>query len=312
MAKATSLPSKQTKKSEVVYVPLKSIVPDPAQPCKFFDAEQIAELMKSINEHGLMTPLTVEKLADGKYMLVDGERRFRSLTELKYDSVPVIPMETMSLEERRIKQFHIQQQHKSWTPMEMANAMRDLAEAMGVSIPAMGQILGISSRTVGHYVAFANLLEKDCYMKSEIPISMADGISAAKAAARHGLKKIEEKFEVEDERQLEKVIIQKIKDKEITNSQGIQNIVDSFRMEPKSIKKFIKGSQSISDMFRDTKAKGHVMMRRIGIESSYFIINAQKALEDAEVLKLLSADPRYRNKVIKAADIMNRLAKAIS
>lgn len=304
--------AKSIKKAEVVYVPLKSIVADPVQPRKYFDAEQIKELMKSIETHGLMTPLSVEKMSDGKYMLVDGERRFRSLTELKFDSVPVIVMDSMSPEERLIKQFHIQEQHKGWTPTEKAHAMKDLAEAMGLPLPEVGRQLGIPPRTISHYIAFAGLLEKKDFMKSEIPISMADGISAAKAAARHASKKLEEKFEVEDERQLEKVIIQKIKDGEVTHKGGAQQIVDSFRKDPKSVKLFLKGKQSIDDLYKNTNAKDYVLAKRLGIEAGYFIAGAEKALGSDSVLKLLKEDTRHVNKIKKAADVFARLVKAIA
>lgn len=304
--------AKSTKKAEVTYVLLKNIVPDPLQPRKFFDAQQIAELMKSIEAHGLMTPLSVEHMKDGTYMLVDGERRFRSLTELKYDSVPVIVMDAMSPQERLIKQFHIQEQHKGWTPTEKAHAMKDLAEAMGIPLPDMGRMLGIPHRTLSHYISFAGLLEKKDFMKNEIPISMADGISASKAAARHASKKLDEKFEVEDERQLEKVIIQKIKDKEISNTEGMLHIVHSFRRNPKVVRKFMKGDLSIESMYKNTDAKSYSIVSRVGIEAGFIASQAPRILESKDMIKLIKEDNRYANKIKRAAGLLADLIKAIA
>lgn len=69
-------------KNEILQIPLKNIVPDAEQPRKNFDPERMADLIGSIKKHGIISPLQVQDIGNGTYLLEDGERRFRAATEL--------------------------------------------------------------------------------------------------------------------------------------------------------------------------------------------------------------------------------------
>ena len=68
-------------------VAISDIEANPFQPRKEFDNEALEELAQSIREQGVITPITVRRMPDGKYQLIAGERRLRAsqmagLTEL--------------------------------------------------------------------------------------------------------------------------------------------------------------------------------------------------------------------------------------
>ena len=70
----------------VVFLPARSIQPNPSQPRKIFQPEALDELAKSIQKHGILQPLSVRRVGTG-YELIAGERRLRAgimagLTEL--------------------------------------------------------------------------------------------------------------------------------------------------------------------------------------------------------------------------------------
>ena len=70
----------------VVFLPARSIQPNPSQPRKIFQPEALDELAKSIQKHGILQPLSVRRAGTG-YELIAGERRLRAgimagLTEL--------------------------------------------------------------------------------------------------------------------------------------------------------------------------------------------------------------------------------------
>mgnify|MGYP006429669873 CR=1 FL=1 len=73
-------------------LPLSAIVTTQSQPRQYFDAEKLDQLTASIKKHGILEPLLVRPLVDGKgqYELVAGERRFRAAQALNLDTVPVI------------------------------------------------------------------------------------------------------------------------------------------------------------------------------------------------------------------------------
>ena len=61
----------------VVFLPARSIKPNPAQPRHIFRAEALEELAESIRQHGILQPLTVRRMGAG-YELIAGERRLRA------------------------------------------------------------------------------------------------------------------------------------------------------------------------------------------------------------------------------------------
>ena len=64
----------------VLYLPLGSIRPNPAQPRRVFDPAGLQELADSIREYGILQPLTVRRRENG-YELIAGERRLRAEVE---------------------------------------------------------------------------------------------------------------------------------------------------------------------------------------------------------------------------------------
>ena len=55
-----------------------SVIPNPDQPRKRFNPEALAELAASIKVNGLIQPITVRALPNGRHMIVAGERRWRA------------------------------------------------------------------------------------------------------------------------------------------------------------------------------------------------------------------------------------------
>ena len=74
-------------------IELKLINPNPNQPRKHFDDHALDELIDSISEKGLITPITVRKIKKG-YELIAGERRWRALKHLKKKTVPAYVLNT--------------------------------------------------------------------------------------------------------------------------------------------------------------------------------------------------------------------------
>lgn len=72
----------------IVEIDIESIETNPYQPRSRFDEETLAELAKSIEKHGIIQPLTVRKMEEGKYQIISGERRFRASKLAGLESVP--------------------------------------------------------------------------------------------------------------------------------------------------------------------------------------------------------------------------------
>ncbi len=75
----------------VVFVPARSIRPNPAQPRRTFDELAMLELTDSIRTHGVLQPLSIRRVGGG-YELIAGERRLRAAMAAGLSEVPCIIM----------------------------------------------------------------------------------------------------------------------------------------------------------------------------------------------------------------------------
>ena len=75
--------------TQVLFLPVEGIAPNPCQPRRAFDPQPLAELADSIRRHGILQPLTVRQTAEG-WELVAGERRLRAAKLAGLEAVPCI------------------------------------------------------------------------------------------------------------------------------------------------------------------------------------------------------------------------------
>ena len=80
-------------KSAYQLLPIYKVEPNPDQPRRDFDEEELQALADSITEHGIIQPLTVRQLSSGYYQIIAGERRWRAARIAGLSEVPVVVME---------------------------------------------------------------------------------------------------------------------------------------------------------------------------------------------------------------------------
>ena len=292
------------KEYKVEMVPLNKIVPDENQPRKLFAVDKMASLIKSIKEHGIQTPVTLEKFQD-KYLIVDGERRFRAATELKLKEVPAVVQEPSTGTERLVKQFHIQEQHESWSPLEKAIAINELSKTLKLPLREVCDLLGTKKGTTEAFIAFANLLAKQEFTRAELSLDWAKSIRNFKTWIRQfKFRELGQNITKEEERDIEKAFINKIKSGVISNRTEMALLRDSISKNPKSLQKFIDDKEmTIHAVFIESDAKALQAKRRIELAmvNMSFSINyisekgQFKLFTEAEKANLES----YKNKLVQ-------------
>ncbi len=136
-------------------VSLDQIVPSPLQPRKEFQPGQLAELMDSIREHGIIQPLIVRRVG-GKLELIAGERRFRASRELGLKEVPVIAREASDkdvLEMALIENL----QREGLNPIEEAQAYARLSKDFSMKQEDIAQRVGKNRATVANAIRLLDL-----------------------------------------------------------------------------------------------------------------------------------------------------------
>ena len=108
-------------------LPISQVESCSSQPRKHFDEASLAELAASIQEHGIIQPLTVRKLASGYYQIIAGERRWRAARLAGLSEVPVIVIEA---DDRKAAELAMIEnlQREDLNPMEEAAGYRSLID----------------------------------------------------------------------------------------------------------------------------------------------------------------------------------------
>ena len=264
---------------------VKDILADEDQPRKFFDASKMKALAESIKRDGIMQPLIVEEMGKGKYLLIDGERRFRAAIQVGLAVVPAIVEPHRDETERKIRQFALQEQHESWTPVEKAIALLGLAAALDTTLIDVCNQVGMGSNERDRYVAFASITNKEAYLRSEIPIAFAKPIrSVVNHARKVTIEVLEEPFTHSEERAMEKKLIEQIKTGIINNNTDFVLLKDSFTKSPKVVRKFIENAKATPEsLFTETKARGAYLLRNATIEAKYITTHLRRFMEVKDV-----------------------------
>jgi len=132
----------------VVFLPVKSIRPNPAQPRQIFQEEALDELAQSIQRHGILQPLSVRRVGNG-YELIAGERRLRAGMQAGLTEVPCILMNMDSRESGTVALVeNLQRQDLDF--IEEARGISLLMESMSLSQEQAARLLGKSQSAVAN------------------------------------------------------------------------------------------------------------------------------------------------------------------
>lgn len=144
---------------EVVQLSVEQIVPNQFQPRSIFNEEKIEELAQTIHTHGMIQPIVVRKGEDEDYELIAGERRWRAVQLLEWETVPVIVREMNDTETASVALIE-NLQREELTVIEEAIAYAKLIDLHSLTQEALAQRLGKSQSTIANKLRLLKLPEK--------------------------------------------------------------------------------------------------------------------------------------------------------
>lgn len=126
---------------DVRRMPVDRIESNPDQPRQHFDEDALADLAASIREHGVLQPVLVRPLTDGRYQIVAGERRWRASAMAGLDEIPVI---IEDLDEEAALEIAIIEnlQREDISPLEEAEMFERMTKEHGYSLRKLATKLG--------------------------------------------------------------------------------------------------------------------------------------------------------------------------
>jgi ParB family chromosome partitioning protein len=144
-----------------------AIQPNPMQPRTNLDAEALAELAASINEHGLIQPLIVSQVGPEQYQIIAGERRWQAARLAGLGTVPVIVKEAtpqQALELALVENI----QREDLNPLEEAAAFQQLVDEFGLTQEQVAGRVGKSRVAVTNTIRLLRL-------PADVKQALADG-----------------------------------------------------------------------------------------------------------------------------------------
>ena len=140
---------------ELKHLPIEEIVPSPYQPRTVFDEDRIDELCQTIKTHGVIQPIVV-RLRGGKFEIIAGERRYRAVKKLGYESIPAIIREFNDSQAASIALIE-NLQREGLTAIEEAMAYTQLMEMHQLTQESLAQRLGKSQSTIANKIRLLQL-----------------------------------------------------------------------------------------------------------------------------------------------------------
>lgn len=137
-------------------VPLSLIDANPAQPRTSIRPEALEQLARSIQESGVVQPILVRPVANGRFQIIAGERRFRAAQKL---GLPTIPAVVRTVADDRVLEFALVEniQREELTPIEEAQALRRLQDELGLTQEALASKVGKDRATVANSIRLLRL-----------------------------------------------------------------------------------------------------------------------------------------------------------
>jgi ParB family chromosome partitioning protein len=137
-------------------IPIDQIEPNPDQPRREFDEQAMQELAASIENMGIIAPITLRQVAPDRYQIIAGERRWRAS---QMAGLTTIPAYIRTVEDENVMELALVEniQREDLNAIEIALAYEHLAESTGMTQEKISERVGKSRTAVTNYMRLLKL-----------------------------------------------------------------------------------------------------------------------------------------------------------
>jgi len=140
---------------ELIQIAVDQIDPNPFQPRRRFNPDEIASLADSLRQHGMLQPVLVRAMGD-RYQLIAGERRLRASIEAQLHEVPA---RILVLDDQRVFELAMVEnlQREDLNAIDKATAFREYLTRYGGTQEELAGRLGVDRSTVSNLIRLLEL-----------------------------------------------------------------------------------------------------------------------------------------------------------
>ena len=153
-----SVPTQENEKDKIVEIDVNLIDPNPFQPRKFFNDDELVELAETIEQHGLIQPIVVRKVGD-RYQIISGERRTRASKLAGFSTIKAQVYE--DLDDKAMSEWALIEniQRVDLNPVEIARSYEKLIENHGYTHEDLAKAVGKSRSAITNTLRLLKLPE---------------------------------------------------------------------------------------------------------------------------------------------------------
>ena len=245
--------------NEIIYLPVKKILPNPYQPRHSFDKKSMDELTQSIKQYGILQPITVRYINKKIYELVNGERR---LTAAKLAGLESIPAIIIYANDREAAAMAITEnlQRKNLNYLEEAESMRILKYGFKYSLKDISHIVNKDERYIEDSLKFLDFSKeiKRLLIKNNISRNAATALLKT------------------DDEDIQKDIIEKISELKLDDNTVMRLVGNAVRIKKLNNSKdkdYVNLYSKFKDirLFTNTLRQALSYVKAAGLETSYII-----------------------------------------
>ena len=161
-------------KSPYQLLPIHKVEPNPNQPRRDFDPEELQSLADSIATHGVVQPLTVRELDSGYYQIIAGERRWRAARLAELREIPAV---IIKADDKKVMELALIEnlQRQDLNPVEEALGYRTLMDDYGLTQEETAARVGKSRPAVANMLRLLSLNAEVLDMVREGKLSAGHG-----------------------------------------------------------------------------------------------------------------------------------------
>ena len=175
------------KKPRVEAIPLAALTPFRNHPFKVKEDEEMAQLMRSIADAGVLSPALARPLPDGGYELISGHRRLAACKALGMDTMPVIVRRltdeeaVITMVDSNLQREHILPSEKAFAYKMKLDALKHQGKtsaqvAQKLSVEIVGEAAGESKDQVRRYIRLTNLIPEILQMVDDGKIALTPAV----------------------------------------------------------------------------------------------------------------------------------------
>lgn len=175
------------RKPKVEAIPLAALTPFRNHPFQVKEDEEMAQLIRSIADAGVLSPALARPLPDGGYELISGHRRLAACKALGMDTMPVIVRRltdeeaVITMVDSNLQREHILPSEKAFAYKMKLDALKHQGKtsaqvAQKLSVEIVGEAAGESKDQVRRYIRLTNLIPEILQMVDDGKIALTPAV----------------------------------------------------------------------------------------------------------------------------------------